>query len=66
MKLIFDRPGQEQTGSAGHAPSPSIPTCAGAAKLPVRKPVFLSRPTLTHSAPSLLSLIKHRIVVISK
>jgi hypothetical protein len=63
MNSIFDRPGQEQTGSAGHAPSPSKPTCTGAAVASVRKPMFLSRPTLNVHQPSLLSIIKHRMIV---
>jgi hypothetical protein len=63
MNSIFDRPGQEQTGSAGHAPSPSIPTCTRAEAAQVRKPMFLSRPTLNSRPVGLLSIIKHRMIV---
>ena len=64
MDWISDRPGQKQTGIAGHAPSPSIPTCTDAAGRYVRKPLLLSRPILLGSAPSVLSLLRRTVKVI--
>jgi len=50
---ILEGPGQKQSGTAGHAPSPSNPTCVGADGRSERKPLFLSRPTFASSTLSL-------------
>jgi hypothetical protein len=63
MELISERPGQKQTGIAGHAPSPSIPTCTDAERRLVRKPLLLSRPTFLGSKPDLLRLLRRTLKV---
>jgi hypothetical protein len=55
----FEGPGQKQTGTAGHAPSPSIQTRLAASRRPERTPLFLSRPTYSAPALSLRKLFQH-------
>jgi hypothetical protein len=56
----FDGPGQKQMGTAGHAPSPSIPTPPIAFGRTEHKPLFLSRPTFAAPALSMREL-SHRL-----
>jgi hypothetical protein len=58
---IFERPGQKQTGTAGHAPPPSNPKCTGADGRPMRKPLFLSRPTFAFGTMRRIALRVHKI-----
>jgi hypothetical protein len=61
---IFEGPGQKQTGTAGHAPSPSTPTCAGADGRFMRKPLFLSRPTFPMALSVSLTRHVRRIIFV--
>jgi len=62
---IFEGPGQKQTGTAGHAPSPSIQTRPAADGRPERTPLFLSRPTFSTRALSLRKLSQYTLKVYS-
>jgi hypothetical protein len=61
---IFEGPGQKQSGTAGHAPSPSNLKCVGADGRFARKPLFLSRPTFAFASLRRLALRVRRIIFV--